>query len=358
MWHKLKTAALAAGILLLMAAEEPAKVEFHGWYSNPVFSADGKTLVYVRLQALGPDSRTAPTQIILWDVAAAKERRRIDGPADDSLIGPVVISPDGKKLAIGMWNTAVRLWDLDGGKELRRFENSNGAMNVRFSPDGGTVGWLKNDEIHLADAATGKVVQHFGKEERTRLGNLAFGNGGKTVFSGHTKSTDVSGPGAGKNRTFEYQTTYWAREADGGKKLYQIGEKVTDTRRMFGGPPVHDLFVSADGKTVVLMGESGNIQICDEATGRRTRTVPVPWKVPADDPLRRLALSANGKVLASVSARGVIAVWDLAGGRELRRIETGQTIVEQLALSPDGKTLAVTHQTPGRVGAVLLIYRL
>jgi WD40 repeat protein len=354
--HKVKTVALAVVAVAFTGAAEPAKIEFKGWFSNPVFSADGKVLVFARLEALPFGARTAPSQLVLWDVNAGKEMRRIDGPADDSLLGPIALAPDGKRLAIGMWNTALRVWDLDAAKEIGRLENSQGAQHPRFAPDGRTLGWTRNDEIYLADATTAKGLQHFGKEANSRINTLALVDDGKTVLTGQSQATDVSGPGAGKMRTFQYQITYWAREAASGKKIRQIGESVTETRKGFGGLPAHDLFVDADGKTVVLAGER-SIQVCDRTTGKKTRDVPVTWKLPADDPIRHLTLSADGQVVALVSAKGAIVVWDLTAGKELSRIETGQSI-DHVALSPDGKRLAVSHQTPGRVGAVLLIYGL
>jgi WD40 repeat protein len=355
--YKRKCLALAVVALALMGAEDPVKVEFPGWYSNPVFSADGKILAYGRMQSLPFGARTTPTQIILWDLGTGREMRRIEGPADDSLIGPLALSPDGKQIAIGMWNTAVRIWDVENGKETGRLGNSQGGQQVRFAPDGRTVGWLRNDEIYLADPATAKELQHIGKEANSRTTTFAFVDGGKTILSGHSQSTDVSGAGAGKNRTLKHEITCWAREAASGKKLHQVGETIKETRGLFQGPPPHTMFVSADGQSVMLTGEGGNIQVCDVTTGKTTRDFPAPWKLPADDPLRQLAFSANGKVVAVTSAKGVVGVWDLAAGKELRRIETGQSL-EHVALSPDGKTIAVTHQTPGRVGAVLLIYRL
>src|SRR2546427_81318 len=81
----------------------PVKVEFTGWFSNPVFTRDGKTLVYAQMAALPYGARTAPTQLIFWNVAAGKEARKLDGPADDSLLGPIALSADGKRLALGLW---------------------------------------------------------------------------------------------------------------------------------------------------------------------------------------------------------------------------------------------------------------
>jgi WD40 repeat protein len=352
--RKSQSVALAVLALALTGAEGPVKIEFQGWFSNPVFSADGSKLIFARLETLPQGARTAPSQIVVWDVKGGKEARRLDGPADDSLLGPIALAPDGKRLAIGMWNTAVRLWDIEAGKEIARFDKSQGAQHLQFAGDGRNIAWVRNDEVYVTADGTAKQLQQFGKAPNTRTTNLALVDDGKTLLSGQLQSTDANVPGAGKNRALQHTILYRVRDAATGKEIRQLGDTVTEMRRLLEGPPVHDLFVCADGKTVILAGGRGNIQVCDWTTGKKTAEIPAPWKA-AEDPIRRLTLSADGKVAAVVSAGGVITVWDLAAGKELRRVETGQSI-DHVALAPDGKRLAVCHQTPGRVGAVLLVY--
>jgi WD40 repeat protein len=353
----------AAGLLLLAATalnpashafaddKAPVKIEFKGWFSNPVFSADGKTLIYAQMSALPYGARTAPTQIVLWDVAAAKEIKKIDGPADDSLLGTIALSPDGKHLALVVWNTSLRIFDLDKGKELGKPSGSQGATSLRFSPDSATIGWIRDGEIRLADAASSKELSKIAKDADGPAMSLAFL--GKNVVASYDQ-VKVAGPG-GKNPTLDHQFSFWVRDPESGKKLHQIGETVTEQRTRFEGPPTQGLFVSADGKKVVLAGDRGNIQVCDVATGKKDKDSPVPWKAEAGDPLRRVVLSADLKIAAVASAKGVLTVWDLATGKELHRWETGQSL-DHVALSPDGKTVTATYQTPGQVGAVLLIY--
>ena len=330
----------------------PVKIEYKGWFSNPVFSADGKTLTYAQLAALPFGARTAPTQIVLWDLKAGKETKRIDGPADDSFLGSIAVSGDGKRLALCMWNTSLRVWDIDMGKEVCKPANSQGAQHLCFDRDGGTVGWVRDGEIRLADTANAKALGQVAKDADAPVTMLAFLDG-KNLLAGTFQSKEI-GPG-GKNRTLEHQISFWARDGATGKKLRQVGVTATEQRKRFDGPPTSAAFVSADRKTVVIAGDRGTMQLCDAGSGKKLKEMPVPWNAPANDPLRRLAFSSDLKVAAVCTAQGVVTVWDLATGKEIQRVQTGQSI-DHLALAPDGKTMAITHQTPGQVGAVLLIF--
>jgi WD40 repeat protein len=353
----MKTALLLLPVLLSAPGgagnKEPARVEYHGWFSNPAFSADGKTLAYARLAALGPQDRTAPTQIVLWDVAAGKEARVFDGPKDDSLLTTFALSPDGKRASLVLWNTSLRLFDVPAGKEVAPAEKVKFVSQLQYSPDGSTLAWLREGEVVLADAATAKPLHTLGKDEAGPVTTFAFAAGGKTIIAGHAPSKVT---GTGKNPTVEYEVGFWAYDAATGKKLHQVGTTVKDTRLRLQGAPPHAVVVVADGKTAVLATTAG-VSFCDAATGKQTRETATPWKQDANDPVRKLVLSPNGQRLATVSAQGVLTVWDAAAGKELRRIETGQSL-DHVVFSPDGRTLALTHQTPGRVGAVLLIYGL
>ncbi len=334
----------------------PTKVEFKGWFSNPVFSADGKTLVYAELVALGPNDRTAPTHIVFMDLTGGKGNRSVDGPADDSLIGSLAVTPDKKHAAIGLWNTAVRLLDLSTGKQTDKIEKSNGARQLTYSPDGSTLAWLRDGEVYLADATSGKVLRHFGKENDLPVTNFLFADNGKQVIIGNFVRKEVAG-GGGKNRPYEYQTSFWAYDATSGMKLHQVGTTVSEVRKLFDGPPAYSAFAWKKGNQIVLAGPGGPVQICDAVNGKKEKELPAPWKQDATDPLRRLIMAGNAQVAALVSARGVVTVWDVMKAKQIGRLETGQSL-EHVALSPDGGQLAVTYQTPGKVGAVLLVYKL
>jgi WD40 repeat protein len=101
-------------------------------------SQDGR-----RVLSCSPD-RT----IRLWDVASGKELRRLEG--HDSAVHSVAFSPDGRRALSGAGSTrqkaedqaepvdcTVRLWDVETGVELHRFEgHTNEVLCVAISPDG------------------------------------------------------------------------------------------------------------------------------------------------------------------------------------------------------------------------------
>jgi RNA polymerase sigma factor (sigma-70 family) len=111
-------------------------------------------------------------------------------------------------------------------------------------------------------------------------------------------------------------------------------------------PGVSFLAFTADGKTIVYGGGGGvdnGIRMVDARTGEQRRTFSFK---PLDVP-EHMALSPDGKFLAvsfvnSYQAKQPpIIVWDTATGKELRRIDrTGWG----MAFSPDGKLLATGWQ--------------
>ena len=78
------------------------------------FSPDGKLLAVADGVSDLPHYNVLPTQIILWDVAARAEVRRLRGHTNS--IWGLAYTPDGKTLASGSADQTVRLWDVATGQ--------------------------------------------------------------------------------------------------------------------------------------------------------------------------------------------------------------------------------------------------
>src|SRR3972149_2774551 len=55
-------------------------------------------------------------------------------------IESIAFSPDGRLAVSGGWDKSMVLWDVETGREVRRFSgHSDSVASVAFSPDGGYV---------------------------------------------------------------------------------------------------------------------------------------------------------------------------------------------------------------------------
>jgi WD40 repeat protein len=118
--------------------------------------------------AFAPDGKVLATaergQVTLWDTATGKVRHRLTGLKSQE--NGLAFSPDSKQLAtVGSGNDfALRLWDVDTGKEERHFdilpgEKDVGRRSLTFSPDGQLVA-VGDDSglIQVWEVATGQFV--------------------------------------------------------------------------------------------------------------------------------------------------------------------------------------------------------
>ncbi len=93
------------------------------------------------------------------------------------------------------------------------------------------------------------------------------------------------------------------------------------------------LSASADGRTVAVCEYTGDVFLADTAAGRVTPLPPRPGEFRVC-----VALSPDGKLLA-VGASSV-RLWDAAAGKPLREWRGHSGQVRRLAFAPDGKVLA------------------
>ena len=109
------------------------------------------------------------------------------------------------------------------------------------------------------------------------------------------------------------------------------------TTRLRQGEGVRNLNFSADGKTL-LSADSRGVNVWDAATGRPLRR----FGDPQGRQYTSIAVSQDCRTVALMRHDGVegqIEIWDAAAGTLLRQFFAGR--FPELALSPDGKTLAV-----------------
>jgi RNA polymerase sigma factor (sigma-70 family) len=149
---------------------------------------------HVAAVALSPDGKRVlegnwDSNLRLWDVETGKELRQFSGHT--GAVYGVAISPDGKSaLSVSVADNEVFLWDLETGKEVRRFRgHTQGLDCVAFAPDGRRALSCGQDKtIRLWDVRTGKELHCF-EGHTDRVGSVAFAPDGRHALSGGEDKT-------------------------------------------------------------------------------------------------------------------------------------------------------------------------
>ena len=89
----------------------------------------------------------------VWDLVAQKETLALTDPAGPGRPTGIALSADGKLVAAGFEDGAVRIWDLESGLLLKVFQlgpRSGIVDDVSFSPDGGYLATLnRNGTVYV-----------------------------------------------------------------------------------------------------------------------------------------------------------------------------------------------------------------
>jgi WD40 repeat protein len=144
--------------------------------------------------AFCPDSRRLLSggkysgHLSLWDVAGGKEVRRVGKHPGG--VSSLVLSRDGRRALSGGRDKTVRLWDVQNGKELRRFVgHTDEVMAVALSPDGRHALSCSLDQtLRLWDVATGRELAgldaHPHPDARPIVNSLAISPDGRRALCG------------------------------------------------------------------------------------------------------------------------------------------------------------------------------
>jgi WD40 repeat protein len=258
---------------------------------------DGKTLA----------SASGDRTIRLWDLKTHQTLRTLRG--DYGELYALDVSPDGRWMASGSKEGSVNLWDLASSTNrppaYRRLPGTNYLEELSYSSDGRFFGGLLNGHLLLFQTATPEQIE--AELPGTNITDFAF-----APNSLRLAATDDSG---------------------------HLGLWEIPSMRVITNFAAHANFAFFIGTGFMNGGRS--VLTCDESCAAKE------WDVESWREIHRFQLDTNFSPLAISPGADVVAT--LKGDEievfstrspESRRHFTGQTRIGDIALSPDGRTLA------------------
>ena len=357
--------------------------------------------------ALSPDSKTLATsdgdaKVRLWDTATGLQKGEVKGLKID--VAALALSPDGKTLAVAGDDGTVLLCDLSpkrkqGELDVRRLEGpaSDGHdMNKLFpddspqerkiiargfvtgvvsrirkgnGPAGGGQGiWNERLKPHLAFSADGKTLLSatLRMPRLTITGDLKVWNvasgkelchvdpGDEAVMVAAALSpdgkivawTDQTATGGGTVHVMETATGKEMHRLPAGGTAYNLGVGKASGKLIARFPGAGTRFAFApDGRTLVTRATGGQVVVWDVATGkelhRRGKPLPPPtwWGGISTLSHPGLAVSPDGKTLAVAGDGNAVTLLDLNTGEELHARVAPPAAITAVRYTSDGKAL-------------------
>ena len=337
------------------------------WIRSLAFSPDNQTF------ASGDESKT----IFLWDVKSGERRATFKTPGGGHYA--LAFSPNGNLLASGSSDGTIYLWDATKtgehwwdtvGQYLSSLilDGHNARVtNLAFSPDGKTlISGGQDGTVRAWDTLTGK--QRFACSEfMGPVWGLVFAENGKTLTSvnkfGYPTLLHVWDVNSGSRLSMQLFTKMRAEAispdattlAARRKKRWHLWdisknraaavltgykEKEWDVQFAF----------SPDGQTVASGSRDGRVRSREVPNRPRSALKQLfsgAEKIPPrftrkahNGEVNQLAFSPDGKTLATSGWDGKICLWDTNTGTALSKLTEHGHPMTALVFSPDGKTLA------------------
>jgi WD40 repeat protein len=275
------------------------------------FGTHTKTNVVVASQSLTFNVKLSSTMSITEDAAAIADTSRE--------FYSVAFSPDGRYILTGDDGNDAILWDVNTGKEIRRFGQSHTVRSVAFSQDGSNVligggGFLDPGYARLLETATGKEVQRY-ERHVAPVNSALFSPDKRYVLTGSGLFIGLKQDNAA--RLWDVTTGRLLRKFEGHKKM------------------VTSVAFSPDGSYVATASYDGTVRLWDAAKGGEVRTFGDAAAAP--EWVNSVAFSPDGRYLLAGGSDNLAHLWETATGKEVRKFEGHTGSILSVAFSPDGR---------------------
>ncbi len=287
----------------------------------------------IETSELSPDGTRLATlghrSVSVWDTATGRRVHRFffEQPAFPIWSDGLAFSPDGRRLAVRPARDRIVVYDVAAGKEVRRLTVAEPAGYAfalfRFSADGKAVITQCDKDVAWIDVATGAVASRL---RGVRLQQLSPDDRTFAAVNERDRVVLVGDVATGQVR---HRLSVAARADARERGLLFLPDNTTLAAVAHLGDPAKNDFRL-------------EVQFWDAKTGQQRPNV---WRLPPSDQREsyRLSLSPDGKILYFPEDRKNIRRYVVASGRELTPLELAGRWTTAALPHPDGKTLFAVH---------------
>ncbi|HLO89230.1 MAG TPA: P-loop NTPase fold protein [Nostocaceae cyanobacterium] len=309
----------------------------------------------VRAVAISPNGRRiavglANGTIEIWDLLIRDKWATCTGHTD--YVNSVAFSPDGQTVVSGGEDQTLRLWDINGNPIGQPFQGHTDDVNsVAFSPDGQTIASGSSDQtIRLWDINGNAIAPPFEGHSGSVFA-VAFRPDGQTIASGSSDTTvrlwDLEGNAI--RQPFEGHTNTVfsvAFSPDGYKLISCSGDNTVRIWDLVEEPAffppleghtdaIYSVAFSPNGQFVVSGGYDHTAWLWDIENSSSSLVFS-----DHTDSIRSVVFSPDGEFIISGSQDGTVRLWDFWGNPVIHQPFSAYTdTVHSIALSPDGNIL-------------------
>jgi WD40 repeat protein/tRNA A-37 threonylcarbamoyl transferase component Bud32 len=312
----------ASGKVLLDLEMQPARPSPGSSYQiDGGFSPDGRR--FAAVCRIPGQSVVEPGHVRVWELEGGKE---VCPPLDAEALADRAFSPDGTRLVT--WRHVrrphrVSVWDLATGQERVGWDTPRGVLAaLAVSPDGTHVAGVTADGSPAPKGGAPPAVM--------QVVNVWDAASGKELYT--LPLAPLGGAAPGSARAF----------------FSPDGSRLAVTRSSASPPPMNSMMVSSTrfGTTYTRPSESSSrmssvsdLTLCDAATGR---PLPPLWGPEGSGVsargIRGAGFSPDGKQLVGLDG-SVLRTWDVQTGEPVLALRGHVTPVVLRSFTPDGRRL-------------------
>lgn len=250
-------------------------------------------------------------------------KQKLVGEIDSGYVTYLTFSPNGDVLASHRYSSGeVNIWDVDTGLEVNTLKSAHSVVDsIVFSPDGHTLA-IASSQLMGGD------VELWDLENKQIARSFPYELPFVNIYDSGSVAFSPDGSLA---------TTWWSsvlvHDVDNGHILQVLDLEPTTN------PNTSNSWLwtfSSDGN-LFIFGTDNIVEIWSVESGQKINIIQG-----FDGEVLSLAISPDGKIVAigTTSSENPVQLWDVSSGMEKQRFG-GRFMVTIVAFSPDGTLLAV-----------------